>query len=72
MTLQRGNRPNWRQILDEQGRTLTWLAKKTGTPRPTVYSYSQRVYRPSEDWLERVAVVLGVPVELLREDREAA
>ncbi len=55
--------PNdWRTVLKDQGRTLTWLAKATGRPRRSIYAYSQGQMRPTEEWLRRVSEVLGVEV----------
>lgn len=54
--------PDWRTVLREQGRSLTWLAAATGRPRRTVYSYHQRTLPPTAEWLAKVAEVLGVPV----------
>lgn len=65
------NRPAWRSVLDAQGRTLTWLAKATGTPRPTVYAYSSGAYRPSREWLAKVAAALQVPLALIAEEEVA-
>ena len=55
-------RDTWRSIVREQGRSLAWLASRTGTPNPTVYSYSSGRRNPSDDWLKRAAYVLGVPL----------
>ena len=55
--------PNqWRAVLKEQGRTLTWLAQATGRPRRTIYAYSQGQLRPTEEWLRRASAALGVEV----------
>jgi hypothetical protein len=61
-------RDTWRAILDQQGRSIAWLADRTTTPRQTVYAYSMGKRRPTDAWLARVAEVLGVPVELLTDD----
>jgi len=58
-------RDTWRTILREQGRSLAWLAHRTGTPDQTVYAYSMGRRRPTRPWLEKVAVALDVPVALL-------
>lgn len=46
-----------------QGRSLTWLAERTGIAVTTVFAYSQGKRRPPDVWLERTAEVLGVPFE---------
>lgn len=61
----------WRRILREQGRSLAWLADRTGVARPTVYAYSRGVRRPTKAWLERTAVALGVPLEELTGEKAA-
>lgn len=53
-------RDTWRIELREQGRTLRWLAKATGTPEGTVYAYSIGKRTASEEWLEKVAAALGL------------
>ena len=53
---------NWRQVLREQGRSLAWLAKATGTNVRNVYAYSSGQNRPPEAWLRKASIVLGVEV----------
>lgn len=53
---------NWRQVLREQGRTLAWLAKATGTNVRSVYAYSQGQNRPPEAWLRKASDALGEEV----------
>ena len=53
-------RDTWRIELDEQGRTLRWLARATGTPESTVYAYSMGKRRAPDGWLVKVADVLGL------------
>jgi hypothetical protein len=53
---------DWRTVLREQGRSLTWLAAATNRPRRTVYAYHQRRLPPTAEWLRKVSVALGVPV----------
>lgn len=62
----------WRAVLKGQGRTIAWLAERTGTPRWTVYAYSRGNRRPSDDWLRKAADVMGVPASLLGVTDEAA
>ena len=64
-------RYRWREVLREQGRSLTWLAERTGVARVTVYTYSQGVRRPPKAWLARTAEVLGVPLEELTGEQAA-
>ena len=53
---------HWRTVLNEQGRTITWLAIQTNRPRATVYGYSRGDRRPTAEWLAAVSRVLGVEV----------
>jgi len=57
----------WRGVLREQGRSLAWLAQRTGTPARTVYAYSSGARVPTGAWLDRVALALGVPASLFRD-----
>jgi len=52
-------RREWRTILREQGRTLTWLAQETGKTYPQVTSYAQGTAKVPEEWLERVYELLA-------------
>ena len=54
---------DWRTVLREQGRTLTWLAKQTGTKRRAVYGYSSGAMTPPIAWYDAVEEALGVAVE---------
>lgn len=55
--------PNeWRAVLREQGRSLRWLARQTGTPERTVYAYSRGARPASERFLARAGEALGVEV----------
>lgn len=53
----------WVQVLEGQGRLMTWLAARTGVSVPTVYAYKRGIRRTPTHWLERVALALGVSVE---------
>ena len=53
---------DWRTVLLAQGRTLRWLAIKTGKTPRTVYAYSQGKRTPPAEWLDAVARVLGEEV----------
>jgi predicted transcriptional regulator len=53
---------DWRTVLREQGRSMAWLADRTGKPRRAVYGYSQGDMTPPADWLDKVEELLGVPV----------
>jgi predicted transcriptional regulator len=55
-------RSAWRTVLIEQGRTLAWLADRTGKSRRTVYAYSRGELVPTPAWLTAASVVLGVDV----------
>lgn len=53
---------DWRTVLREQGRTVGWLADRTGRNRRTVYAYSQGRLASPSDWLDEVEVLLDEPV----------
>ena len=55
-------RTDWRTTLIEQGRTLRWLAGKTGKSPRTVYAYSRGDLVPPAAWLLAVSAALGVDV----------
>ena len=62
----------WRTVLYGQGRTLRWLAGKTGKSARTVYAYSQGQLIPPDEWLSDVSDLLGVQVgHLPRKDKAA-
>lgn len=55
--------PNdWRAVLREQGRTIGWLADRTGRPRRTVYAYSRGQLTATPEWLAEASEALGVEV----------
>ncbi len=55
--------PNhWRTVLNEQGRTLRWLAIQTNRPPRSIYAYSRGSMRPTKEWLEAASRVLGQEV----------
>ena len=63
MQTDKSTAPNeWRAVLKYQGRTLAWLADRTGRPRRSVYAYSRGQMRPTAEWLAKVSEVLGVEV----------
>ena len=53
---------DWRTVLDEQGRTIRWLAIQTGRPPRTVYAYSRGALKAPAEWLADASKALGVPV----------
>jgi hypothetical protein len=55
-------RPDWRTVLREQGRTMRWLADNTGKSRRTVYAYSLMQRIPPAEWLADVSRLLGQEV----------
>jgi hypothetical protein len=55
-------RLHWREVLKEQGRTMTWLSLKTETSYPMLKSYAAGITKPPQAWLDKVSVLLGVPV----------
>lgn len=64
-------RYTWRSILREQGRSLTWLAVRTGISSNTIYAYSIGRRRTPDAWLVKAAAALDVPVDLLRDGKAA-
>jgi transcriptional regulator with XRE-family HTH domain len=52
-------------VLASQERSGSWLARKTGKSPAYVTKVIQGTRRPSEDFKERAAAALGVPVALL-------
>ena len=61
----------WLRVLQEQGRSQTWLARRTGIARNTLYCYGMGRRRTPDAWLVKAAEALGVPVELLRDEKAA-
>ena len=53
---------SWREVLSEQGRSITWLAQQTNRPRRSLYAYSQGQMRPTREWLEAASRALGEEV----------
>lgn len=63
MQMDTSPKPNdWRTVLREQGRTIAWLADRTGRPRRSIYGYSKGEARPTAEWLRKASEVLGVEV----------
>lgn len=52
-------------VLDQQERTASWLARKTGKSPSYVTRVLQGTRRPSDDFRSRAADALGVPETLL-------
>jgi hypothetical protein len=50
---------DWRADLAADERPLTWLARQTGTPERTVYSYAYGQRTTQLAWLRKAAAVLG-------------
>jgi hypothetical protein len=50
---------DWRADLRAIERSAAWLARQTGTPERTVYSYTNGQRTTSLDWLRKAADVLG-------------
>ena len=55
-------RPHWRDVLKEQGRTMTWLSRQTGKSYPMVQAYAEGRSPAPLAWLEKVSELLGVQV----------
>ena len=54
--------PSWRDVLKEQGRTMTWLAARSGKSPSTVQAYAYGKLKAPEPWLQKVSELLGEPV----------
>jgi hypothetical protein len=50
---------DWRADLRAIERSIAWLARQTGTPERTVYSYVAGQRTTSLGWLRKAAAVLG-------------
>lgn len=59
------------KVLEQQERSGSWLARKTGKSASYVTRVLLGQRRPSDDFKARAAEALGVPVELLFEDPAA-
>jgi len=55
-------RRKWKEVLREQGRTLTWLSIATRTSYPLVANYSVGRREPKQEWLDKVSELLGEKV----------
>lgn len=65
--------PQLQAVLDQQERTASWLARKTGKSPSYVTRVLLGQRRPSEEFKARAADALGVPAALLfRDEPEAA
>ena len=64
--------PQLQAVLEQQERTASWLARRTGKSPSYVTRVLQGHRRPSEDYKARAAEALGVPESLLFPGREAA
>lgn len=52
-------------VLESQERSLSWLARKTGKSPSYVVRVINGERRPSDEFKQRAAEALGVPIELL-------
>jgi hypothetical protein len=50
---------DWRAELTRQERGIPWLARHTDRSQNTVYKYAWGLLKPSVEWLESAARVLG-------------
>lgn len=57
--------PQLQAVLDQQERTASWLARKTGKSPSYVTRVLQGKRRPSDDFKARASDALGVPASLL-------
>lgn len=53
---------SWRVVLKDQGRTMTWLARRTGKAPSTVQAYAYGRLTAPDPWLAQVSDLLGVKV----------
>lgn len=59
-----------REVLDERGIKITWLADKLDKSYPTVYGYVSNERQPSLKDLYRIAEILQVDAKELLIDKE--
>ena len=70
---QRTNYSGISKILDERGKTQTWLSNETGIPRANINRYATAsIKKPNMAALEKMAAALGVKVEEMVEIEESA
>jgi hypothetical protein len=50
----------WRTTLQEQGRTLRWLAIQTEKSPRTVYAYSRGELVPPPEWIDAAKRAMGI------------
>lgn len=61
-----------RELLKAQGRTVNWLAEATEYAPETITRYMNGHQPISQKFAARAALLLGVPVSWLEEDKVAA
>lgn len=59
-----------KQILEHQGRRQEWLAERTGRSKFDVSRFLSGARRMPDEFAERSAELLDVPLELLAETQE--
>lgn len=59
-----------RQGLRKQGRTVNWLAERTGYNPSTVTRFLRGTYPVSDEFAHKAADAFDVPVDWLREPAE--
>jgi len=70
---QRTNYSGISKILDERGKTQTWLSNETGIPRANINRYATAsIKKPNMAALEKMAKALGVEVDEMVEIEESA
>ena len=52
----------FREVMREQGRKISWLARQTGKAERTVWGYAYGNARAPQEWLDKVSELLGVKV----------
>lgn len=64
--------PQLQAVLDQQERTASWLARRTGMSPSYVTRVLQGERRPSDEFKAKAADALGVPTSLLFPEAPAA
>lgn len=54
-----------KEVMEEQGRNKSWLAKELGLNRATVYKYCSNTIQPGVNNLKKIADLLGKTMDEL-------
>lgn len=55
-----------------KGRRVSWIAKQAGMERTTIYRYMDGSRNITDNAARRIAEVLEIPVESLRDEQQVA